>query len=112
MGPKQYQGVGDLAREGNGTSLRQPAFSLQHRGKRRALDELHRQVDDLLRRLAEVVDGRHVGMGDAAGIGCFPVEPADRIGIVQQRRVHDFQGTSPSHPDVFGQVNAPHAALA
>ena len=55
-------------------------------GERLALDELHREVDQPVGRLAEVVDPRDVRVIDPAGVRRFAIEAADRVGVVHHRR--------------------------
>src|SRR2546429_3818533 len=58
------------------------------------------------------VDRADVGMVDAAGVRCLPVETRDGIGIVYHRGVHHLDGAAPSHLHMFGEVDLTHAALA
>ena len=81
-------------------------------GQRLALDELHRQVDQPLRRFAEVVDTGDVRMRDLAGVFRLAVEAADRGGVLGEPRAHHLHRHLPLHPDVLGQVHLAHAALA
>src|SRR5439155_17120404 len=64
----------------------QRTVALEHVGQRLTLDELHGEVDQPVGRFAEVVDRADVGMVDAAGVRCLPVETRDGIGIVYQDR--------------------------
>ena len=77
----------DLAARARG----QRALRAQDVGERLALDELHREVDQPLGRLAEVVDPGDVRVVDPARVRRLAVEPADGVGVAAPCR-----GSSPS----------------
>src|SRR6185437_5650689 len=88
------------------------ALLRDERGERRSVDELHRQVDQSIGRLAEIVDGGDVWMTDAARVGRFAIESADRIDVRHQPGVEHLEGALAAHLDVFGEIDLAHAAFA
>ena len=87
-------------------------FAIEDRGERFAFDKLHRQVDQALGSLAEIIDARDVRVRDLAGVLRLAVEAADGGGILGEPGAHHLDGHFPLHPDVLRQVHLAHATFA
>src|SRR6266699_3519618 len=90
---------------------RERALPLHHSGERLSLDEFHREVDDAVARLAEVVDRADVGMGDSTRVRRFAIEARHGIRVVHQGRIHHLDSAAPAHLHVLGEVHPTHPAL-
>ena len=81
--------------------------------ERLAVDELHREIDQPVRRLAEVVDRGDVRVLDPARVRRFAIEAADRV----RRRAPSpgcitLIALLPPHLHVLGEIHLAHAAFA
>ena len=110
--------VGRLERRGHlNADVRGPRdgerpFARQQLRKRLALHELHRQVDEPVLGLPEVVDGADVGVRDAAGVRRLAIEAGHCLRIVHHGRIHHLDGAAAAHLHVLGEVHLAHASLA
>jgi len=80
-----------LPGDARGTQRGQRALRLDDVGERLAFHELHRQVDQPLGSLAEVIDPGDVRVVDPAGVRRLAVEAADRVGVVDHAGIHPGQ---------------------
>ncbi len=85
---------------------------MNQRPKRLAFDVLHREVEQAVRRFAEVVDLRDVRMVDSAGVGGLAIEPADGVRGERHVGAHHLHRALATHAHVLGEIDAAHAALA
>ena len=85
---------------------------LDDAGEGAALDELHRQEDQAVGGLAEIVDGADVGMVDPGRVGGLAVEPRDGVRIVRHGLRHHLDGALASHLHVLAEIDRAHAAFA
>src|SRR5213593_1872117 len=90
----------------------QRALARQQVRERLALDELHREIDEPVRSLTEIIDGTDVGVRDAAGVRGLAVEAGHRLRIVHHGGVHHLDGAAAPHLHMLGEVDLPHASLA
>src|SRR5439155_9526994 len=90
----------------------QRSFAREQLRERLALDELHRQVDQPVRGLTEIVDGTDVGVRDAARVRGLAVEAGDGLRVVYHGGVHHLDGTPAPHLHVLGEVHLAHSSLA
>src|SRR5207247_9333601 len=88
------------------------ALPLEHVGERLSLDEFHREVDQALGRLAEVVDSTDARVADAARVGCFAIEARHGVWVVDHGGVQYLDGALPPHLHMLGKIHLPHAPLA
>ena len=85
---------------------------VQQGGEALAVDQLHREVDQSLGRLTEVIDGADVRMADAARVRGLAIEAADGVRVAHRSGRHDLDGAAPAHLHMLGQVDLAHAAFA
>ena len=104
--------VGCLTNDVRGARRRERTFLLEQFRQRRPIDELHRQIDDPVRRLPEVVDVGDVRMVDATRVRRLAIEATDRVGVLHHRRVHHLEGAPAPHLHVLGEIHLSHTAPA
>ncbi len=77
---RRGQRARDLRRDRHRPERRHRPLARQERPQRLAVHVLHRQEDQPLATLAEVVDLHHVGVRDTRRVRCLTIEAEDRIG--------------------------------
>ena len=109
---RRLQRVRHLQKDRSGSRHRERTLAREQPGERLAFHELHGEVDQTLRRLAEVVNGTDGGVSDAAGVRRLAVEARHCVGVVHHRGVHHLDGAPAPHLHVLREVHLPHPALA
>ena len=109
---RDLQRVGRLMDDACRPRPRQRAGVLDDVRERLPLDELHREVDQPLGRLSEIINRADVRMVHPAGVGRLAIEPRDRVRVLVRPGIHHLDRALAPHLHVLGEVDAPHAAFA
>src|SRR5690606_20984907 len=104
--------VGHLVHDARRPRRRQRAARLDEIGERLALDELHREIDQAVGRLAEVIDAADVRVREPRRVARLAIEARDRVGIGVHPRMHHLERALAAHLHVLGQVDGAHPAFA
>ena len=109
---RDLQRVARLVDDAPGPRRWQRAGLLDQARQRTPLDELHREVDHPVGRLAEIVDAADVRMAQPRGVRRLAVESRNGIGIGVHPRVHHLERALAPHLHVLSEVHRSHAAFA
>ena len=105
--------LGHLPRDVRRALRRQRARLLDELRERLAVDELHREIDQPVRRLAEVVDRRDVRVLDPARVRRLAIEAARSASAsCTMPGCITFIALLRAHLHVLGEIHLPHAAFA